>query len=145
MADRSLFWYFVILLAIFSEINGFPLCPKSTSLLPCIVGMTKVMNFRLHIDIIRFFDEYITGRAKIIRKNNLTHQETLLLNEQMTRNLHVRFLKGIYYSLHMYVLANVALLPAARDRGIQSMSEPVNVFVLQPAQCSTDNFNFKKG
>ena len=103
MADRSLFWYFVILLAIFSEINGFPLCPKSTSLLPCIVGMTKVMNFRLHIDIIRFFDEYITGRAKIIRKNDLTHQETLLLNEQMTRNLHVRFLKGIYYSLHMYV------------------------------------------
>ena len=45
----------------------------------------------------------------------------------------------------MYVLANVALLPAALDRGIQSMSEPVNVTVLQPAQRSTNNFNLKKG
>ena len=93
MADHISFWYFVILLVFSAEINGFPLCPKSSSILPCIVGMTKVMNFRLHIDVIRFFDEYITGRAKIIRKNNFTHQETLLRNEQMTRNLNVRFFK----------------------------------------------------
>ena len=87
MEGRSLFWYFVILFVFSAEIHGYPICTKSSSLLPCIVGMTKVMNFRLHIDLIKFFDEYITGRSKIIRKNDLTHQQTLLDNEQMTRNL----------------------------------------------------------
>ena len=53
---------------------------------PCQI-IFEFFFLRLHTDIIQFFDEYVTGRADFIRKNEL-NREAAEFNKHLTEKRH---------------------------------------------------------
>merc|ERR1712141_544242 len=69
-------------------LSNMPLCSTtSSSSLPCFLHAHNIVKFRLHTDIIQFFDEYVTGRADFIRQNEL-NREAAEFNKHHTEKRH---------------------------------------------------------
>merc|ERR1711881_99763 len=95
-------------------------------LFSCFLHAHNIVKFRLHTDIIQFFDEYVTGRADFIRKNEL-NREAAELDKHQTEEKHHKELtnhKKEYLNLtNQYLHSKVTFWTKKQDRPISRYHE----------------------
>merc|ERR1712018_497359 len=76
-----------------SAFFGFPLRPVNQDKLQCVLKGPRIIKFRNHLDIIQFFDDWITGRTKILRENAYQLSKTQLEENMQDRAMHEELTK----------------------------------------------------